>query len=331
MKKKLYFVSILMVIGMLLVACSAPAEEAAPEEAAVEEEAPAEEAAEEEAAPAEEAEDIVVGFSMLTRTHTFYKLMEEGLLDEADTLGVELIAVDSETDIAKQLDQVQDFIAQEVDAIILTPVDSAGIEPAIKLANDAEIPVFTMDTAATGDGVVVSHVATDNYAGGVLDAEYAADVLEGAGQVAIIGCAGIESIGQRTAGFEDTMANYPDIEIVTVTDCKCDGAIAADQTADLLVTYPDLKLIFGTGDPFGLGAVQSINAVGADVKVVSLDGLPEGIAEVKKGGNFLITVAQDPDKIARTTLQNIVKYLGGEEVEPLVEISPYVIDINNAP
>jgi len=242
-----------------------------------------------------------------------------------------MVIVDSDNDIANQLNQVQDFITQKVSAIILTPVDSAGIEPAVKLANDAGIPVFTMDTAATGEGEVVSHVATDNYAGGVLDAEYAAEVLEGKGQVAIIGCAGIESIGQRTAGFEDTMKNYPDIEIVAVTDCKCDGAVAADQTADLLVTYPDLKLVFGTGDPFGLGAITAITAANKEVYVVSLDGLPEGVAEVKKGGLFLCTVAQDPDMIARTTLQNIVKYLGGEEVEPLVQISPYVIDINNAP
>jgi len=325
MKKTIFVVTILMVAGLLLSACAPEA--AAPAEA--EEAAPAAEA--EEAAPAEEAEKIVVGFSMLSRTHTFYKIMEEGLDDEAKTLGVELISVDSEGDIASQLNQTQDFIAQGVDAIILTPVDSAGIEPAIKLANDAGIPVFTMDTAATGEGAVVSHMATDNYAGGVLDAEYAADVLDGKGQVAIIGCAGIESIGQRTAGFEDTMAEYPDIEVVAVTDCKCDGAVAADQTADLLVTYPDLALVFGTGDPFGLGAMTAITAANRDVKVVSLDGLPEGIAEVKKGGNFLITVAQDPDLIARSTLQNIVKYLNGEEVESLILISPYVIDINNAP
>jgi len=326
MKKTTLVLSILLVLSLLLPACAAPvAEVPVEEEAVVVEEVVVEE---EEVAPAEQ---IVVGFSMLTRTHTFYKLMEEGLLDEADKLGVELVAVDSNKDIATQLHQVQDFITQGVDAIILTPVDSAGIEPAIKLANDAEIPVFTMDTGASGDGVVVSHVATDNYAGGVLDAEYAAEKLEGKGQVAIIGCAGIESIGQRTAGFEDTMKNYPDIEIVAVTDCKCDGVVAADQTADLLVTYPDLALVFGTGDPFGLGAITAITAANRDVYVVSLDGLPEGIAEVKKGGNFLITVAQDPGLIARTTLQNIVKYLGGEEVEPLVQISPYVIDINNAP
>ena len=198
MKKRLIIFSVLMILGVLLTACGAAG-----------------------------SDETVVGFSMLTRTHTFYKIMEEGLVDEAETLGVELIAVDSETDIAKQLDQVQDFIAQEVDAIILTPVDSAGIEPAIKLANEAGIPVFTMDTAATGDGEVVSHVATDNYAGGVLDAEYAADYLGGEGQVAILGCAGIESICQRTAGFEDTMEDYPGIEIVAVTDCKCDGAVAA--------------------------------------------------------------------------------------------------------
>jgi ribose transport system substrate-binding protein len=283
-----------------------------------------------EGAKGNDSDKIIVGFSMLTRTHTFYKMMEESLSAEAEKLNVELYAVDAEKDIAKQLNQVQDFITQGVSAIILTPVDSAGIEPAIKLANQAGIPVFTMDTASTGKGTVVSHTATDNYAGGVLDAEYAADVLNGKGQVAILGCAGIQSIIQRTAGFEDTMKKYPDIQIVTVTDCKCDGAIASDQTADLLVTYPDLDLIFGTGDPFGLGAITAIKAANSDVKVVSLDGLPEGIAEVKKGGNFLITVAQDPALIAETTIQNVVKYLNGETVEPLIQISPYVIDINNA-
>jgi len=309
MKKTSLIVTIVMVIGLLLAACKAPAA------------APA-------AAPAEK---YVVGFSMLTRTHTFYKLMEEGLLDEAEKLGVEVIALDSEKDVAKQTNQVQDFITQGVDAILLTPDDAAGIDAAIKLANEANIPVFTMDTAASGEGKVVSHVATDNYAGGVLDGEYAAEVLDGKGQVAIIGCAGIESIGKRTQGFQDAVAKYPDIEIVTVTDCKCDGAIAADQTADLLVTYPDLALVFGTGDPFGLGALTSIQAANRNVYVVSLDGLPEGVEEVKKGGLFLCTVAQDPDKIARTSLQNIVKYLKGETVEPLVLISPYVIDKTNAP
>ncbi len=322
MKKKILVVTILMIGGMVFSACAAPATPA-----------PAAAPTAEQVAPTAEettAEPIVVGFSMLTRTHTFYKLMEEALLDEADKLGVEVIAVDSENDVAKQTDQVQDFIAQGVNAILLTPDDAAGIEPAIKLANEAGIPVFTMDTAASGDAKVVSHVATDNYAGGVLDAEYAANILNGAGQVAIIGCAGIESIGQRTAGFEDTMKKYPDIEIVTVTDCKCDGAIAADQTADLLVTYPDLKLVFGTGDPFALGALTSIQAANRQVYVVGLDGLPEGVAEVKKGGLYVADVAQDPDLIARTSLDNIVKYLNGESVEPLVQISPYVIDKNNA-
>ena len=309
MKKTTLVISLLMVLTMILTACSAPAATAAPA-----------------AAPAKQ---ITVGVSMLTRTHTFYTLMEKALVDEAAKQGVKLVAVDANMDNATQLNQVQDFITQKVDAIILAPVDSAGIESAIKLANAAKIPVFTMDTGAKG-GDVVSHTATDNYAGGKLDGEYAAKVLNGKGEVAIIGCAGIESITARTKGFEDAVKAFPDIKIVAETDCKCDGAVAASQTQDLLVTYPNLALVFGTGDPFGLGALTAITAAKRNVFVVSLDGLPEGVAEVKKGGLFLITVAQDPDKIARTTLQNIIKYLGGAKIEPKVLISPYVIDKNNA-
>jgi ribose transport system substrate-binding protein len=313
MKKTTIVISVLMALSVILAACSSPAATAAPAAAA--------------AAPAKQ---ITVGVSLLTRTHTFYTLMETALNDEAAKQGVKIVAVDANMDNATQLNQVQDFITQKVDAIILTPVDSAGIESAIKLANDAKIPVFTMDTAAKGAGVVVSHVATDNYAGGVLDGKYAAEVLKGKGEVAIIGCAGIESIGQRTKGFEDAVKDFPDIKIVAETDCKCDGAVAASQTQDLLVTYPNLALVFGTGDPFALGALTSITAAKRNVFVVGLDGLPEGVAEVKKGGLYLADVAQDPDKIARTTLQNIIKYLGGGKVDALVQISPYVIDKNNA-
>lgn len=302
MKKATLLITVLMALSLILAACTTPAAT---------------------------TKKYTVGVSLLTRTHTFYKLMEEALVDEAAKQGVTLVAVDANMDNATQLNQVQDFITQKVDAIILTPVDSAGIEAGIKLANDAKIPVFTMDTAAQGEGVVVSHVATDNYAGGVLAGEYAAEVLDGKGQVAIIGCAGIESIGQRTKGFQDAVKKFADIEIVTVTDCKCDGAVAASQTQDLLVTYPDLALVFGTGDPFALGALTSITAANKQVYVIGLDGLPEGVAEVKKGGLFLADIAQDPDMIARSTLQNIVKYLNGETVEPLYQISPYVIDKTN--
>lgn len=314
MKKALRILTLLMVFALLFSACATPTAEEGPAE---------------EAAPAEEAEEVVeekrvVGVSLLTREHTFYNLMEEGMVDEAKKLGYELIVMDANQDTNIQINQVQDFITQGVDAIVLCPTSSAGIAPAIEMADDAGISIFTMDIAAeTG---VVSHVATDNYAGGVLAGEYVADFLDGKGEVAIIACAGIESVTMREEGFTSVIDQYPDMEVVTVTNCECDAEKAANQAQDMLITYPDLALIFGAGDPFALGALASITAAGEDVWVMGFDALPEAVAEVEKDGLFIATIAQDPDKIARTTLQTIDKYLNGEEVEPLIAIAPYVVD-----
>ena len=108
-----------------------------------------------------EAKGVTVGISLLTREHVYYNTLENAAKDEAKKLGFDLIVCDANFDSAKQMAQVQDFIIQGVDAIILSPVSEAGGEPAIKLAQKANIPVFTMDTTTTGE--IVAHVATDNY------------------------------------------------------------------------------------------------------------------------------------------------------------------------
>src|SRR5690242_185626 len=108
-----------------------------------------------------------IGVTLLTRAHVFYKDLEEGLRDEAAKHGYELIITAGDFDLGKQSAQIEDFITRKVDAIIVCPVDSRGVGPAIRKANDAHIPVFTADIAAQ-EGETVCHVASDNVAGGRL-------------------------------------------------------------------------------------------------------------------------------------------------------------------
>lgn len=337
MKKHQNYVAVMVLLALLVVsviACTSTEEaatvEEAPAEEAVEEAAPAEEVTEEEVADADQLvpnEEYVIGVSLMTRTHTFYKMMEEALLDEADKLGVELIVMSAENDTNVQMNQIQDFITQGVDAILFTPFNTEDITPITDLAGEQNIPVFTQDGTAEGD--YISSVSTDNYTGGQLAGEYAADFLGGEGKVAVV-CSRIgEAVIDREEGFTSVLEGT-DIEVLAITECNVDQAIAADQTADLIISYPDLDLIFACGDPFALGALSSINAADEDIYVIGYDGLPEGIAEIQKGGLFLASIAQNPDKISRTSLDDIVKYLNGEEVERDIWIEPYVIDSTNA-
>ncbi len=117
-----------------------------------------------------------VGVSLLTREDDFYRELEAGLKEEAAKNNLELIVQAGDKDLAKQQSQIDNFIIQKVDAIIVCPTDTQGIAPAIERANKANIPVFTADIAA-GGGRVVSHIASNNLEGGKLAAEYIAKAL----------------------------------------------------------------------------------------------------------------------------------------------------------
>ncbi len=118
-----------------------------------------------------------VGVTLLTEAHVFYQDLKRGMQHAAESLGVDLHVVAGEWDLARQTSQVQNFITQRMDAIVIAPVDSRGIVSAVEEANRAGIPVFTADIAAAG-GEVVSHVASDNAQGGRLVGEYLARVYD---------------------------------------------------------------------------------------------------------------------------------------------------------
>ena len=119
------------------------------------------------AASAAPAGAKTIGVSIQNREAQFYQQMESGMQSEAKKFGYKVRVVDASRDNAKQQSQVEDFIAQHVDAIVLTPYDSQAIGSAIVEANKAKIPVFTADIANTSkQGTVVSHIASDNVQGG---------------------------------------------------------------------------------------------------------------------------------------------------------------------
>lgn len=272
-------------------------------------------------------ESITVGISLLNNAHVFYNNIEAAMKDDAANLGYQLIIQDAAGDGNKQLNQVQDFITQKVDAIVICPTNSAGSKSMVELADAAGIPVFTMDVASDGD--VISHISTDNYRGGELAAEYAVEnILEnGAGQAAVITYAEIEGCVDREKGFTDWLAaNAPDVTVVDIQNYSGDQGKAAEVMQNMLLKHENLDVVFCVGDPAAVGAMSSIDAVGSSVKVIGFDGNPEGIEAILSGGNWVADIAQDPAGIGTTTLECIQKHLAGETVEKLIPISPKVID-----
>lgn len=265
---------------------------------------------------------LTVGVSLLTRTHPFYQDLEAGLQEAAAASNIRLIITAGEFDVARQKDQVSEFIVRKADAIIVCPCDSRSIGTAIKAANDAGIPVFTADIACLAeDAKVVCHVASDNVAGGALAAQAVADAIGGAGTVAIIDHPEVESVIQRVHGFEEAIGKTGGIKIVA----KLSGRGVKDQAfrtaEDILQAHPELDAIFGINDDTALGALAAIEKAGkaGRVHIVGFDAVPEA-REAIKAGKIYADVIQQPREIGRRTVAAVSGYLSGSAVPPQILI-----------
>lgn len=263
-----------------------------------------------------------IGVSLLTMTNPFFKEIGDAIQDEASKNGYEVTVTAGEMDAARQREQVNDFIVKKVSAIVLCPCDSKAVGTAIQAANKAGIPVFTADIANLDKTAkVVSHIATDNYAGGKLAGKAMVEALNGKGKIAIIDHPEVESGMMRTKGFKETISAAKDIKIVAQLPGNGARDLSFKVAQDILEKNPDLNGIFAINDPAALGVVAALeksNKVGK-VKVIGFDGQKEAKQAIKEGKIFADSI-QFPDKIGRTTVQAITKYMSGEKVEPQILI-----------
>jgi len=268
-----------------------------------------------------------VGVTLLTEAHVFYQELKRGMQRAADSLGVDLHFVAGEWDLARQTSQVENFITQKMNAIVIAPVDSRGIVSAVEEANRAGIPVFTADIAAAG-GDVTAHIASDNAQGGRLVGEFLARRLGGRGKVAILDQPTVTSVIDRVRGFREAIAAHPGITIVAAPAVERGlREVAKQKTDNLLQSHPDLNAIFGSNDDCALGALASVRAAGkSGIVIVGFDATPEAQAAIREGTPLLADAIQYPEVIGRRTVEAIAARLRGETVPRLIPIPVGIVD-----
>jgi len=254
----------------------------------------------------------------------FFKVIADTMTEEAAKHGYNVIAVSGDNNVAKQQNQVEDFLISKVSAIVLCPCDSKAIGAVIKKANAAGVPVFTADIACLDETArVVSHIATDNYAGGKQAAEAMIEALgENGGKVAIIDYKQVESCIQRVKGFKEVIVKHNEgrtagkIEIVTELpgDGERDKGYRAAE--DAVQAHPSLAGIFAINDPSALGARAALERANkADqIKLIGFDGQPDGKLAIKEGKIYADPI-QYPDRIGKKTVEAIMDYFDGKKVE----------------
>lgn len=270
-----------------------------------------------------------IGVSLLTREDEFYRQLEAGLRQAAQAHGYTLVLNSGDRDLAKQQSQIDDFIVQHVDAIVVCPVDSKGIGPAIQRANAAKIPVFTADIAADG-GQVVSHVASDNVAGGRLAAEYIAKAIGDKGDVGLIGEPDVQSTIDREAGFKAALAAHPNIHLVANLNGYGTRDHALKAADDMLQAHPKLNAIFAINDESALGALSSAQSHHtAGLVIVGYDAGAEAQKAIAGGTALKADVAQQPREIGERTIDAIADYLAGKTPDARIAVPVRIVDADS--
>jgi len=272
----------------------------------------------------------VIGVSLQNLTNPFFMVIADNLRDEAAKHGYTVDLQSGEDNVARQRNQIQDFIVKKAVAIVLNPKDSKAIGPAIVAANEAGIPIFTVDIRCLDPTAkVVAHIGTDNYNGGRFAGEAMIEALgEAGGKVVLLDYEVAESCIERERGFKDVLKEHNasgkpgKLELVAELPSGGTRDQGFRSASDAIQAHPDIVGIFAINDPSALGARAALEKAGkADqVKIVGFDGQPEGKKAIKEGKIYADPI-QFPDRMGRETAKSIAKYLNGEPVEPSVDIA----------
>ena len=272
-----------------------------------------------------------VAFVMKTLNHPFFLDMQRGAQEAAGPAGVDLVvqAAEREIDVEKQVQIIENLLQTGIRALIVTPSGSREIATVIAKANRANVPVVVVDTrvdpkaAADNKLQLASFIGSDNYEGGRIAGEYLAKSTGGKAKVAVLeGIPGHETGDSRLRGFRDAVAAHPGMTIVASQPANWERDQGFTVFQNMLQAHPETDALFACSDLMALGATEAIAAAGKTGKivVVGFDAQPEARAAIQKG-TMAATVAQFPQRMGATAVENAAKLLKGEKIEAFTPVS----------
>lgn len=280
-------------------------------------------------------EGATVGFSQSEPDTAAFRAAEtQSIEDQAAEVGAELIVTNANAELPKQISDIQDLLNQGVELLIVAPVNSDGLDPALSAASEAGVPVITIDRKVTNEHCTdyVTFIGSDFYDQGVRAADAMAEATGGQAQVAILlGASGNNVTDQRNQGFLDQVEDeHPDLQVVeqqTANFARDEGQAVAEQ---LLQANPDIDAIYAHNDEMALGAVTAVTAAGRDpgedVKIVSIDGTRNAVQAIIDGD--INAVIESNPRFGPLAFETAQRFFDGEPVaeDIIIEDNEYTVD-----
>ena len=238
---------------------------------------------------------ITIGISYQNLQNEFIINIQDAVRAEAKKLNVDLVEADGQGKAENQISQVENFIAQGVDAIILNPYDKEGSAPAVDLAVKAHKPIVVVNAIVSNLDQANAYAGSEDAEAGRIEAQRIMDALHGKGNIAVIhGPNGHSAEVQRSQGIRQVLAKYPDAKIVAEQSANWDRAQALNLMENWLASGRQIDAVIAQNDEMALGALKAVEAAGKQnqIAVIGIDAIPDALKAVADG-RMVGTVFQD--------------------------------------
>lgn len=262
-----------------------------------------------------------VGFSQSEPDSASFRAAEtKSLKDSAGEVGAEIVVTNANNELPKQISDIENLLSQDIDLLVIAPVNSDGLDSALSAAKDKKVPVITIDRKVTNKSCddYLSFIGSDFEKQGERAADALAKATDSKANVAVLlGPSGNNVTDGRQKGFKDKVAaEYPDIKIVAEQTANASRSEGQEVTAQLLQSNPDIDAVYAFNDEEGLGAMAAIQEAGKkpgeDVKIVSIDGTKNAV-EAIVAGNYNAVIESNP-RFGPLVFDTFQKFYDGEEI-----------------
>lgn len=267
-----------------------------------------------------ESFDKKIGLSLSHVGNPFFASLQDGAQKAANLFGPQLLVADAGDDDAKQLLDLQTFIEKKVDLIILNPTNSETVVPAIEMANLEGIKIITVDRKSSREDLVISHVASDNLAGGRMAGEFIAEHLQGKGKILELeGIPGTSAAHERGTGFNEVISQHSGLEIIAREIADFNRDKAREITKRLLEKGLVVDAVFAHNDEMILGVLEAFESSQTSKPsiLVGFDAISEAVEAVKQK-RLTVTIAQQPEDMGWQAVETAVRALRGEQLPSVI-------------
>lgn len=268
------------------------------------------------------ADKFVVGYANMADTDVFVMARKTAFIEAAKSdADVEVNFSDANNDISKQLDQIDNFIAQKVSAIVVVPVDYQGIVPGVEKANAAGIPVVALGIQSAGGKY--TFVGSKNIDAGRLQGEFMKEQLPKDAKILYLeGTPGLSHTQERKQGFNDALGRS-DVQTLASLTANYDRAEGMKVSEDWIQTFPKFDAIIAANDQMALGALEALKGAGRleGVLISGVDGTPDALNAIK-AGEMSQTIFQDAAGQAKAAFEVIETLKKGEQ-PPAEKLVPF--------